>query len=346
MPTPDDQPLLSEWKELYAAATAFKKVEPWTWMYDSDVFGVLNPASGEIGYCSIMGALGELYAMAVYLGTEGLKSYRDLQSGRISGDEAAFTQKCLMASFEDRELLHPQDLEIIKQLGLKFQGRNAWVQFRNYEPGFYPWYLTKENAKFLKVALEQAHEVALMVKYDKAPLMAASKGYHLVRVPRMEGKLMVWETTYLKPRVPKKKPQQKEPPEPLDDIRLQRLRRKSHQPGMIWEADFFLAPMPIREGEGRPFFPRMSIFADHDSGYVFGSNAFSNEEYRSAFQKQFYDVLDASDTLPEELWASKKEVQELIEPICTKLEITPRLVKKLAAVEEARASLFDHLSKR
>lgn len=346
MPPIDEQPSLSEWKELYTAAIEFKRIEPWTWMHDSDVFGVLNPASGDIGYCSIMGALGELYAMAVYLGSEGLKSYRDLQSGRVSGDEAAFTQKCLMASFEDRQLLHPQDLEIIKQLGLRFRGRNAWVQFRSYEPGYYPWYLTKGDARFLKLALEQAHEVALLIKYDKHLLRTASKGYHLVRAPRLEGELMVWETTYLKPRVPKKKSPEKEPTDPLDEVRLQRLKRKSRQPGMIWEADFFLAPMPIREGEGRPYFPRMSIIADHNSGYVFGSNAFSNERYGSAFQKHFYDILDAADTLPEELWASKKEVQELIEPICTKLEITPRLVKKLAAVEEAKASLFDHFSKR
>jgi hypothetical protein len=345
-PMEDTVPSLPEWKELYTAAIEYKKIEPWKWMYDSDVFGVLNPASGEIGYCSIMGALGEFYAMAVYLGTEGLNSYRKLQSGKILRTEAAFTQKCLMASFEDRELLDPPDLQIIKQLGLKFRGRNAWAQFRNYEPGYYPWFLTKEDARFLKVALEQAREVALMVKYDKDPLRAALKGHHLVRVPRKEGDGLAWDTAYLKPRPPVKKPLHQQSIEPLDEVRLQRLRRKSHQSGMIWEVDLFLAPMPIREGEDRPFFPRMSLFVDHHSGYVFGSSAFAPHSFNAGLLKQFYEILEASEILPEHLWVSKRAVMELIEPVCAKLKIEPKLVKKLQAVEEAKSSFLKHLSKR
>ncbi len=342
----DKQPSLSEWKELYAAAIEFKKIEPWTWMYDFDVFGVQNPKNGEVGYCSIMGALGEMFALAVYLGSEGLKSYRDLQSGKIKGQDVLFTQKCLMASFEDREAIHPQDLQIIKQLGLKFRGRQAWAVFRSYLPTYYPWYLTKDESVFLKLALEQAGEVALMVKRDIHLLERVKAGHYLIRVPHAEDGVLVWDTEYLKPRTPKKKPLKKEPPEPLDDLRIRRLKNKSHQPKMIWEADIFLAPMPIREGEGRPFFPRISLFADHHSGYVFGSNAFPHSGYKSGFQKHLYEILDAANKLPEEFWCSKKEVQELIEPICEKLEIQARLVKKLAAVEEARSSLFDHLSRR
>jgi hypothetical protein len=346
MSTPDKQPSLAEWKELYSAAIEFKKVESWTWMYDSDVFGVQNPTNREIGYCSIMGALGEMYALAVYLGSEGLKSYRNLQSGKIKRQDVLFTQKCLMASFENRDALHPQDLQVIKQLGLKFRGRQAWAVFRSYRPTYYPWYLTKDEVVFLKLALEQAREVSLMLKKDPHLLERVKADHYLVRVPHSEGHTLAWETEYLKPKVAKKKKQEKEPSEPLDDLRLRRLRNKSHQSGMIWEADIFLAPMPIREGEDRPFFPRMSLFADHHSGYVFGSNAFPHSGYRSGFQKHLYDVLDAASTLPEELWVSKKEVLELIESICERLGIEARLVKKLAAVDEARSSLFEHLSQR
>ncbi len=61
----DISPSLKEWKNLYEAAIEFKKVECWNWMQDSDIFGVKNPATGEIGYCCILGRLGDYFGLAV-----------------------------------------------------------------------------------------------------------------------------------------------------------------------------------------------------------------------------------------------------------------------------------------
>jgi len=74
-------PSLNKWKKLYEAAIAFRKIEPWTWMTERDIFGVQNPRTGDIGYCCIMGELGEMLAIAVYNGTEGLQGYLKMQKG-------------------------------------------------------------------------------------------------------------------------------------------------------------------------------------------------------------------------------------------------------------------------
>ena len=55
-----------QWRELYNAAIELKKLKPWEWMWDSEIFGVQNPETGEVGYCCVMGRGGEHYAMAVY----------------------------------------------------------------------------------------------------------------------------------------------------------------------------------------------------------------------------------------------------------------------------------------
>jgi len=73
-------PTIQDWKNLFDAALKFKKIAPWQWMWDSDIFGVQNPANGEIGYCCIMGAAKEIYALAVYQGSEGLESYLRLNT--------------------------------------------------------------------------------------------------------------------------------------------------------------------------------------------------------------------------------------------------------------------------
>ena len=77
---------LSVWKELFAAAGGFREIEPWRWMSDSDVFGVQNPADKQIGYCCVLGELGEVFGLVVYLGSEGLEQYRKIQSGKLRAD--------------------------------------------------------------------------------------------------------------------------------------------------------------------------------------------------------------------------------------------------------------------
>ncbi|MFQ5814136.1 MAG: hypothetical protein ACE5I2_13255, partial [Anaerolineae bacterium] len=142
----EKSPTKADWQALYQAALEFKEIEAWTWMYDSDVFGVQDPATGEIGYCCIMGNLGEMFALALYLGSEGLESYMRVASEppQISAEalETMLLQKCLIVSFGGREELTKEDRQVIKRLGLKFRGRTAWPLFRSYRPAYHPWYLT------------------------------------------------------------------------------------------------------------------------------------------------------------------------------------------------------------
>jgi hypothetical protein len=342
-PLDDALPSLNDWKELYAAAIEFKKLEAWRWMYDADVFGVQNPANGEIGYCSIMGNLGEFFALGVYLGAEGLDCFLKIQAGKVSNDEALFVQKCLMASFEDRKFLDSRDMDLIKQLGLKFRGRNAWVSFRSYVPGYVPWYLNQAEATFLRIALEQACEVALMVRDRKLVLETVKKGHYLVRVPRTEGGRQVWQTETVKPSFVIKKPQQEALPAPIDELGLQRLKKNSPQPGTIWEVDLFLAPMPILERADRPFFPYLALFADHHSGFVLGVDALPPTDYRSRFQERFCELLEGLALVPEQVLVSRNDVHELIAPIAAKLGIKAKMVRRLKAIEEAKGSLFEHM---
>jgi hypothetical protein len=81
---------LPVWKKLYDTALAFGAIEPWGWMSDIDVFGVQNPESGEIGYCCVLGELGEVYGLVVYLGSAGLEQHREIESGKVHAGSPDF----------------------------------------------------------------------------------------------------------------------------------------------------------------------------------------------------------------------------------------------------------------
>ena len=158
MQTP--HPSLQEWRALYRAAIDFWQIHPWDWVEDTDLFGVKNPEDGEIGYCCVVGALGEFLGLVAYLGTEGLESYLKIQKSESPEEDILSTAKCLVASFEDRKFLQKPDHEVIKRLGLKFRGAKSWPLFRSYEPGYYPWYLNQPQVCFLTHALQQQMSVS------------------------------------------------------------------------------------------------------------------------------------------------------------------------------------------
>src|SRR5687768_2908174 len=72
-------------KALYAAAQAFRELAPWKWMRASELFGVRDPRTGMIGWCSIMGAGEECSGLSVHRGDRGfdLQSRRYLESDSI-----------------------------------------------------------------------------------------------------------------------------------------------------------------------------------------------------------------------------------------------------------------------
>lgn len=328
-------PTIQEWRNLYHAAMKFKEIESWNWMLDSYMFGVQNPANGEIGYCCILGNLGEVFALVAYLGTEGLEGYLKMQSGEIPPGDTLYVHKCLMASFEDRKYLDKPDLEVIKRLGLKFRGKNAWPQFRSYRAGYYPWYLTKEEAKYLTLILQQATETSLRFKKDQNLLTPPKKNHYLVRVPKREGKVLKWKDEWLKP-IPLKKVEVVA--KPIDEAHLKRIKKIVSRGGGTWEVDFFYAPTPVKAGE-RPFYPYVFLCVDHHSGFILNNYIAGPWDYISEFREQFLNSIEDVKFIPRKILVRKEEVFNLLTPMSSELKIKLKLVKRLKAVEMVKAAM-------
>lgn len=336
----DPQPSLQEWHALYRAVIDFWQIQPWNWVNDTDVFGVKNPENDEIGYCCIVGALGEFVGVVVYLGTEGLESYLKTQMSESPEEDAFGTVKCLVASFEDRKFLQKPDHELIKKLGLKFRGAKSWPLFRVYKPGYYPWYLSQPQVHFLMLALRQAAEVSLRIKVNRDLLNPSEKVQYLVRVAEKSGPELRWKDEWLSP-APLKRTKDEAPV--LDEIRLQRLKKRGLRPAGIWEVDFFQFPAPIQEG-GRPFFPFCLLIVDQDSGFVFGTHLENKDRHRPEFLNQMVKAIEETAYLPQEIWVKREEVFQLFEVLVSRLGLKMKQVKRLKQVEYAKKSMNSFFS--
>lgn len=335
---------LPVWKNLYQAAIAFRDIACWEWMLDSEIFGVQNPESGETGYCCVLGQLGEVFGLAVYLGSEGLEQHRKIQSGKIhaGSPEFLYSQNCLTAWFEDRNDLDQADLKVIRELGLKFRGSNAWPRFRSLQPGYFPWCLTESEAKYLALCLDQAREVALCLDKDPNWLAGPGKNHYLVRVPVDREGGWRWESRWLKP-VPIAKTRVRA--YPLDEVRLRRIKNAGGKRQGIWEVDSFYMPSPV-DGEERPYFPYSVLCADHESGFILGTELAEPSDWEAKFPPCVLDCIKDHNLLPSALWVRKEELRELFEPLASRLDIEVQLIKRLPAIDRAKKAMLKYFKNR
>ena len=341
------EPTLEEWGRLYQAAMAIKELAPWEWMDETDIFGLENSETGELGFVSVMGALGEHLAVALYYGSEGLYGFQQVcATGDYGAPEDILDVRQVQASFEDRELVEKADRQVIKSLGLHFRGPKAWPIFRSYEPGYLPWQLAAEEVRFLTLALEQLLEVA--PRFIEDPLLldtGDNEDTYLIRTPKGQGEALVWEDE--RRQVP--------PPDPVEMVLrvdpevLERVRSLP-QSDEVLEVDCTVAYTPIGERNERPYLPHLLLMVDSDTGMVLGLELLVPDPDINSMWAELPQVLlshlDRQGLRPRQINVRSPKVRSLIAPVLRDVGVRVQRVLVLDAAEEARESLKETLMGR
>ncbi len=336
-------PTQEEWRQLYAVMDRVKEAAPWEWMNETEIFGVQNPETGELGFVSVMGSLGEHLAVAVYLGEEGLAGFWEMQfAGPYLTPDLVLNTPQLQASFEDRNTLHQKDRDVIKQLGLKYRGKQAWPQFQSYAPGVVPWYLTAVEARFLTHALEQTLTVAACLKDDPTLLETEDDDEYLVRVPTNQDGNLVWRDE--KQRV--------QSPEPrsisvyLDKRAIEAVKKLPPTLGTI-DMDFFWTPVPVLEGQARPYYPYMLIAAEPASGMILASETMiavpSMDEMWATMPIKVGQILARLRLRPGFIRVTSEPLADFLAPLAEHLDIQLQLVDELPDLEGIKQMLVGFL---
>ena len=334
------EPSLKEWRILFEAAIRVKEIAPWNWMDETDIFGVQNPETEEIGFASVMGAAGEHYALSLYLGSKALYNFWDLQDGDpFTAPERVIEIPQLQVAFEDRKVLTKRDYETIKKLELKFRGAKDWPTFRSYRPGYWPWYLEAEEVRFLIHALKQAYEIALRFKKNPSILMQSDAESYFVRVTTGEkGGSLIWEDRILAI-----------PPEPLQipiTLDVEDLEKLKHLPQSNYnlEMDIFMFPADIGEKGQRPACPYCLLIMEAGLNLILHTDMLmaepSLEAMWGSIPGHLVFVLTGMGWRPKKIAVRSDLLAQLLAPLAEQLGFKLIQSKKLRVLDPAKDEMI------
>ena len=329
-----------DWEKVLAKAKWFHKLKPWERLDDANILAVEDPVTGEKLFCSVLGAAGEAFGLAVYIGETGYLNLYDILNNRESSLEAMMNQRCLLLSFEDKTDLDKADYNHIRTYSIPFRGRKSWPQFRSYKPGFYPWMMTNEEARLMKLALNQ-----IIAIYEEAeielemPDMVLEKKV-LARIPKKDKDEIVYQTQILDLAG---YPEEKEVSLALSELDLKRIRKLKVIKGLTIEFSMDHVIMPTKENPNkRAVLPLLVIAADHDEGLVMYENL-QQEHYDVYFpQMQLVKAFQTLKGIPEKVIMNKRSAQ-LLKPVIDKLALHVEINEHLPVVQEVLEELNEQM---
>ena len=341
---------LKTWNHLYEAADRVYDLKPWEFVDDTELFGIQDPVSGEVGYCCILGGATSLIGIAIYRGNQGLKVYEKIRSGELNTETEDFLlyQNCLQVLYVKMSDLDREDLKVIKRITKKPQEKEKAPIFRSYSPLWAPWFLSESEAQFLTLCLERVIEFTEIYQTDLGILDAEKPGTYLTYVSSEKNNDLTWS---LKWKSPQSSSIFNTSTSPLEDSiparfnlslveKIQSLKLKRYGD---WEADLLsVTGLMNHEGEDRPYFPRIITLIERENLEAIFTQVIAPLD--SSEETLLYGILKTIQQrkgLPERICVSRAKLLIALQPLCNALGIELRIRSQLPVLslikEELRA---------
>lgn len=336
---------LDTWKTLHDLTSKVYAMKPWEWMEEINVFGVRDATDGTTLFVSVMGMLGEHHAVAIYPNAESLAGFWAMQA---AASQEVLAQRLFMtyhvqASLGAKKELLPPEKAIAQQLKVRPAGSHAWPMFRSYRPGWAPWPVNAQEARWTKLALEQLLHVA--PRFLEAPDLLDAKvsdDHYLVRQPTAASQEAAWSDTFEEFVLHEEWPQASLEPDIRDE-----LRTLPQEPFSL-EVDVMPSMTLIGPRSGRPASPFIFLAVVQEAGAVVAFELMDPEGPVGNLWLRLPSLLARSmrkvGARPAWLCVRSRLTQGAVEPACRQLGIPLRIDAELPALTEAYESLLDHLS--
>lgn len=354
--------------KMYESAFRYKQTKLWKSLLDTEIFAV-RLSDGEIGYCCVMGLLGEHISLAVYVGNEGFQSFRELAFRRepdfsdaefspsIFDAAWAFRQVCLQCSFENRDELDEWGAEEVRRYArahkIQLRGAHSFPDFSKYMRYRMPSDIeTPEDERRICEALDAATALAELLKTkSKADIGLVSVTEDTETLPL----LIPGKDGYTLTSVEVPEPWEEDWPEPVEVdaervAELRKLRKKGvyaceviRLPGMLGGKDEDNYEDEDDEEEA-PYFPAILLCVDTKSGASVGTVPVADyENHPEALRDAFIQALIDNGVCPRAIKARDEQARVLLSDLCVKAGILLSVDEHLPALDEAKEELMNML---
>lgn len=317
-------------KILYDKALEYKELACWNWMYDSDLYSVINPETSERAYCSVLGANKEVFGLTMYLGPEGIKSYlKILEAGYDSVDDSNVLRylSCIVLTFEDKQFLKKEELALIKKLGCKCQGRNGYPVLNKNIPTYFELSLNDSDIDFVTIILEQSIYVAKKFREDSYYLRNKDNNI-LTRFKKEKN----WVEKYIKIenfeyKVPI-----------LDDIKTKMLQINCQYIKDEFIFDLSCIPELISENNVN-YFPLLFLIINSKTSIVLEAFVFKPDNYIDQIMQLLINFFKTNKIIPSRIKYSDEETGYIIKDICDKLNIKLKYKRKINVLNSIKSKM-------
>ena len=322
---------LEQWKSLYEAATRIKGLKPWDRFWDMDLIGIRYGKDEETVFFSILGRGGDCYGITIYEGYKGLNSFLMLtmqESMNLSVEYVMNKQSALTCYWGNREELTDKQRKIIKELGYSYRGKNQWLYFLSFEPGYYPYNLDAEEVQRmseylcdLELALNCYDNADIDVDFEKGNMFLLSFGEG--KKSWSFGAMPLPFTAYAFGNLI------------ITDEDLLAELSKAKKCKAILEADVATLHAKVDEKKyGRPSNPSIPVLLDAESEMVINFQMSEPDDDPLAMLAEMLIDFILQYGAPKEIRVSNVIIEAALEHVCDTCKIKLRRVKSLPALEE------------
>lgn len=337
----ENPPSFAQMRELYGVATELFAMQPWQMLNDRALTMVQAGSGGELCYCCVMGALGEVFAMHAYIGAESYRLFCDIQANRISEPGEYFArQRSVYVDYVSRKELERQDRELLAWLDHP-QGKGVRSPiFRASRPGFYPWFVNAEEARALVECIRATIAVSRAVAGGKGKKFWSRNGVFPL-VQKETGDALEYRIDIVEAAQPEEAPLALAQADPE---KLAKLRGRDYPVRGVMELDYILSGAPIGKKNERKACSAIALAVDGKTGIVYPPGLTSSHiPPGDSLANVFVDAVQASRAFPKEVRVRTQRLSDCLAPFMDSFGVTVGVSRKLPAADEARAHLLSFL---
>jgi hypothetical protein len=289
-----------------------------------------------------MGELGEVLSMHAYIGTEGLRQFRRIETEEISNPgEFYASMHCIYVEFVRKAELTRQDRELLAALGHP-QGRGlASPIFRTMRPGFLPWFVTAEEVRILTECIRDVIVVCSAVASEKkVRFWERADTYPMVT--RVEGPEPGYKVELFKSILP---PEPPVTPVRLAEETLRALRGRDWAMQGAMELNFAYSGAAIGKKGERSACAAIALAVDAGSGMVLAPEVTdSSVAAGETLAKVFLKAIQTTRALPQEVRVRNQRLKDSLAPLMESFGVEIRVAKRLPASDRALSQLLGFMS--